>query len=79
MPFVKKLDPSEIEVLDRNGESLTPKQDEVRQGAFGIRVIRTGPWVLLFLPVLIPLLIAGFFLLLLPLFLFGRRMPWPKR
>ena len=75
---MKKIDASQVEVLDRGGESLTPKK-EPGAGAFGVRVIQAGPVGLLLLPLLIPVLILGFFLLMIPMFLFGRRVSWPRK
>jgi uncharacterized membrane protein len=80
VPVVRKIDPSEVEVLDRSGESLSHK--EMPSGGFfrgGVRVIQGGPWMLLLVPILIPLVLVGLFLLLVPLLIFGRRIPWPKR
>ncbi len=77
---MRKIDPSEVEILDRSGESLSKKESP--SGGFfhgGVRVIQGGPWMLLLVPILIPLVLVGFFLLLVPLMIFGRRIPWPKR
>ncbi len=77
---LKKIDASQVEVLDRTGESLTPKS--AGEGTFhwgGVRIIRGGPAAWLILPVLLPLILVLFFVLLVPLMIFGRKMPWPKR
>ncbi len=77
---MKKIDASQIEVLDRTGESLTPKSGpEGFRSWGGVRVIQGGPLTWLILPLLLPLILALFFLVLVPLMIFGRKMPWPRR
>ncbi len=77
---MKKIDASQIEVLDRTGESLTPKAGQAEFSRWGsVRVIRGGPVAWLVLPVLLPLILIFLLLVLVPLMIFGRKMPWPKR
>ena len=76
----KKISSAQVEVLGADGEvvkpareGFSPQKDEPR--AFGqIQVMKLGPWALVFLPVLIPILILGFFLLLLLAMVFGKGM-----
>ncbi len=77
---MKKIDASQIEVLDKTGESLTPKASAESPFQWGgVRVIRGGPLTWLVLPVLLPLILMLFLVLLVPLMIFGRKMPWPKK
>ncbi len=77
---MKKIDSSQIEVLDRTGESLTPKAGAEGYSRWGaVRVVRGGPVALLILPLLLPLILVLFVLVLVPLMIFGRKMPWPKK
>ena len=77
---MKKIDASQIEVLDRTGEPLTPKTGSGSSGAWGgVRVFQAGPAAWLILPLLLPLILALFLLVMVPLMIFGRKMPWPKR
>ena len=77
---MKKIDASQIEVLDRTGESLTPKSGaEGFRSWGGVRVIQGGPLLWLIVPLLLPLILGLFLLVLVPMMIFGRKMPWPRR
>lgn len=75
----KKILASQVEVLGANGEVVKPSEEDPSQkpqwNGFGqVRVIKGGPWMLLFIPVLIPILIVGFFLMMVLALFFGKSM-----
>ena len=77
----KKISADQVEVIDAQGHVLQEsKESESRanpfQGAFGsgqIKVFRGGPAMLLLLPIMIPLVLIGFFILMVFALIFGRR------
>lgn len=76
----KKISPDQVEIIGANGEVVKPAHDtHTTEGAFqgtfgGMRVMKVGPWALLLLPVLIPIMIIGFFIIMLLAMVFGKTM-----
>ena len=72
----RKVSPAEIEILDSTGEIVRERSKNAKaagSGTFGgVRVIQGGPAILLLLPVLIPILIVGFFIMAFMALFFGR-------
>jgi hypothetical protein len=72
----RKVSSAEIEILDSSGEVLKERSrgaEDLRSGNFGgVKIIRGGPAFLLLLPVLIPILILGFFIMTVVALFFGR-------
>ena len=73
----RKISPDQVEIISPNGES-TQHPDAKGQGSpfggsFGqVKVFRGGPATLLLLPILIPVFLVGFVLLLIAALLFGK-------
>ena len=77
----KKIAASKVEVIDQAGHTIQQAKESDGaprgfSGPFGgqIRVIQGGPWMLLVLPLLIPFVIIGFFILMVLTLFFGRSM-----
>ena len=76
----KKIAASQVEVLGANGEVVKPSESsQTKQsatfGSFGqVHVMKGSHWMLLLIPVMIPFLIIGFFLLMILALFFGRGM-----
>ena len=74
----KKIAPDQVEIIDSNGTHIAGK-DESRGPFFAgsnMRVVKMGPLGglagLIMLPILIPIAIIGFFLLLVFAMIFGK-------
>lgn len=80
-PKPKKISVDQVEVIDAQGHVIQESKDSEQQAheyrnpfAKGqIKVFKGGPAMLLLLPVLIPLMLVGFILLLIFAIFFGRR------
>jgi hypothetical protein len=76
METPRKVDASHIEVIGKTGEVIRESEDSKAANPFsgfsGIRVIQGGPAMLLLLPILIPVMIVGFFVLMVFALVFGR-------
>ncbi len=77
----KKISADHVEVLAADGHTIQEAKDHSSSpnGFFSgngaqVRVIRGGPAMLLLAPILIPLLIIGFFLLAIFALFFGRTL-----
>lgn len=74
----KKISSDQVEVLDSNGAHLAGKETASASpfSAGGFKVVKMGPVGtvagLLILPILIPLAIIGFFLMMIFAMLFGK-------
>ena len=76
----KKISPAQVEVIGKQGEVL--KEAEHAKPGFGssfqfsgmhqFKSVPIGPWMLLLIPVLIPVFIASFFLIAILALFFGR-------
>jgi hypothetical protein len=74
----RKVDPAAVEVIGTHGEVVkeaksSKQEPKFQQTPFGnVRVIQGGPWLLLLLPIALPIIIiALFFISILALF-FGK-------
>ena len=76
METPRKVDASHVEVIGKSGEILRESEDSKTANPFsgftGVRVIQGGPAMLLLLPILIPVMLVGFFLLMIFALVFGR-------
>ena len=83
----KKISPDQVEVLSAQGEVVKEASDRSATAGtnspfgqtfgrgFGqMKVIQGGPWLLLLLPVLIPVVLIGLFILMVCALIFGRGM-----
>ncbi len=76
----KKISADQVEVIGANGEVVKPGEskktrDDPFQGRFGnIRVIQGSPWLLLLLPIVIPIAIVFFFIIMIFALLFGKSL-----
>jgi len=74
----RKVSADQVEVLDQNGSHIAGKSESESSpfSAGGFKVVKMGPLAslggLLLLPVLIPVAIIGFFLLMIFAMIFGR-------
>ena len=73
----KKISPDQVEIIGTQGEVVKEAQrGSTRPGAafsFGqMKVIKGSPWMLLFLPVLIPVVLFAFFFIAVFALIFGR-------
>ena len=75
----KKISIDQIEVIDAQGQVIQESKDHesvhARNNPFGanVKVFKGGPAMLLLLPIMIPLVFVGFFLILIFAIFFGRR------
>ena len=82
---MKKITADEIEVIDSQGKVLKESSHHVEEkeshfkingipfGKMGhFKVLKGGPLMLLMIPIIIPFILVGFFLLLVVALLFGR-------
>ncbi len=72
----KKIAPDQVEVVDANGAHVAGKEEPRVNSFGGVHVVKMGPLGglagLLFLPILIPVAIIGFFLLTIFALFFGK-------
>jgi hypothetical protein len=68
MSAPRKVNPSEVQVLDADGGNVS----EAGMREPGVRVVQAGPWGLLMLPVMLALFVVLLPILALVALLFGR-------
>ena len=67
---IKKISPDQVEVVGVASEGH-PGQSTFSQSPFQMKVIKGGPVTLLLLPLLIPVFLIGFILLMIAMIFFG--------
>jgi len=68
----RKVNPDAVEIIGAQGEVVQEAKEKAAPIFGNVKVIQGGPWMLLLIPILIPVALVVFFMVAILALLFGR-------